>query len=58
MAHQFWSYSGFHSADYRLHPNQNTQNDGGYDLDIFLNQEHANNFICAMYDLSFCPFSK
>ena len=45
------AYRAVHEANYNVNHNHEANNDGGYDLDIFLNTEHAEDYICAMYKL-------
>ena len=46
------AYRGTHEANYNAHHNhhRNSNDDGGYDLDIFLNKQNAEDYICAMYE--------
>lgn len=51
-------YGGVHSADHQADQNKNKTIRGGYDLEIFMNEDIANDYICAMYASStVCPFT-
>ena len=44
------AYGGVHAANYRFNHDSNHHHEvAGYDIDIFLNQKNAMDYMCAMY---------
>ena len=51
-------YRAIRGARYIRDGNRHMDWDGGYEIEIFLSQETAGLYLCAMYAILFCMISK